>query len=131
MTPWAKARFGQERPGYGSRAIPGGNDPSYSAIRLVSPASCLCPPQMSSFRLLAGCCSFSSAKHEWRPIWTDGRSLPEDADPAWFGHAIGHWEGDYTLVVESSASMTRSGLAPGVIRTPRICALPRLPADRP
>src|SRR5579859_1583603 len=27
MTPWAQARFDPERPGYGSRAVPGGNDP--------------------------------------------------------------------------------------------------------
>jgi hypothetical protein len=27
MTPWAKSRFDLEKPGYGSRAIPGGNDP--------------------------------------------------------------------------------------------------------
>src|ERR1700723_2614887 len=27
MTPWAKSRFDSEKPGYGSRAIPGGNDP--------------------------------------------------------------------------------------------------------
>src|ERR1700687_3099815 len=27
MTPWAKAKFDEEIPGYGSRARPGGNDP--------------------------------------------------------------------------------------------------------
>src|SRR5580698_4355039 len=27
MTPWAKAKFDLEKPGYGGRAIPGGNDP--------------------------------------------------------------------------------------------------------
>jgi hypothetical protein len=27
MTPWAQAKYDAERPGYGSRAAPGGNDP--------------------------------------------------------------------------------------------------------
>jgi hypothetical protein len=45
---------------------------------------------------------FFEREHEWRPIWIDGRSLPKDPDPTWYGYAIGHWEGDYTLVVESA-----------------------------
>jgi hypothetical protein len=40
--------------------------------------------------------------HEvWRQIWTDGRPLPKDPDPAWNGYSIGHWEGD-TFIVEST-----------------------------
>ena len=35
-----------------------------------------------------------------RHIYTDGRPLPEDPDPSFFGSSVGHWEGD-TLVVES------------------------------
>src|ERR1051325_8202569 len=35
-----------------------------------------------------------------RHIYTDGRELPEDPNPGFFGTSIGHWEGD-TLVVES------------------------------
>jgi hypothetical protein len=37
---------------------------------------------------------------QWRFIYTDGRSHPEDLDPSFSGHSIGHWEGD-TLVVET------------------------------
>lgn len=37
---------------------------------------------------------------QWRFIWTDGRTHPEDLDPSFSGHSIGHWEGD-TLVVET------------------------------
>ncbi len=40
------------------------------------------------------------AYSQWRQIFTDGRPLPKDPDPAYNGHSIGHWEGD-TLVVES------------------------------
>ena len=35
-----------------------------------------------------------------RQIFTDGRPLPKDAEPWWFGYSIGKWDGD-TLVVES------------------------------
>ena len=36
-----------------------------------------------------------------REIFTDGRSLPQDPEPWWFGYSVGHWEGD-TMVVQSS-----------------------------
>ena len=36
-----------------------------------------------------------------RQIFTDGRLLPADPQPWWFGYSAGHWEGD-TLVVETS-----------------------------
>jgi len=36
-----------------------------------------------------------------RQIFTDGRTLPKDADPWWYGYSTGHWEGD-TLVVETA-----------------------------
>ena len=37
----------------------------------------------------------------YRQIFTDGRDLPKDPNPAWMGYSVGHWEGD-TLVVEST-----------------------------
>jgi len=36
-----------------------------------------------------------------RQIFTDGRPLPKDADPWWYGYSTGHWDGD-TLVVETA-----------------------------
>ena len=39
--------------------------------------------------------------HTVRRIYTDGRSHPEDPDPLWLGHSIGHWENDTTFVVDS------------------------------
>lgn len=38
--------------------------------------------------------------HSYRQIFTDGRPLPENPDPAWFGYSVGKWEGD-TLVVNT------------------------------
>jgi hypothetical protein len=36
----------------------------------------------------------------FRQIFTDGREHPEDPNPSWLGHSVGHWEGD-TLVVDT------------------------------
>ncbi len=41
------------------------------------------------------------AIHSFRQIFTDGRTLPVDPNPAWYGYSIGRWEGE-TFVVESS-----------------------------
>jgi hypothetical protein len=38
--------------------------------------------------------------HSYRQIFTDGRPLPKDPDPAWFGYSVGKWDGD-TLVVST------------------------------
>jgi hypothetical protein len=36
-----------------------------------------------------------------RQIFTDGRPLPPDPEPWWYGYSTGKWEGD-TLVVETA-----------------------------
>jgi len=36
----------------------------------------------------------------FRQVFTDGRALPRDPQPAWMGYSVGKWEGD-TLVVET------------------------------
>jgi hypothetical protein len=46
----------------------------------------------------------------WREVWMDGRKLPtnvgeasKDAlDPRYNGYSVGHWEDDYTLVVDTT-----------------------------
>lgn len=43
---------------------------------------------------------FFEYAHTFREIWMDGRTLPEDPDPSYFGTSVGRWEGD-TLVVET------------------------------
>jgi hypothetical protein len=36
----------------------------------------------------------------YRQVFLDGRPHPENLDPAWYGHAIGHWERD-TLIIDT------------------------------
>ncbi len=40
------------------------------------------------------------APHSWRVIHMDGRPHPTAPEPTWFGHSVGHWEGD-TLVIDT------------------------------
>jgi hypothetical protein len=39
--------------------------------------------------------------HKYRQLHTDGRKLPVDPDPAYYGYSIGRWEGE-TFVVETA-----------------------------
>ena len=43
---------------------------------------------------------FFEYSHTFREIWMDGRALPKDPDPSYFGSSVGRWEDD-TLVVET------------------------------
>lgn len=45
----------------------------------------------------------------YRQIFLDGRELPKDPNPTWWGYSVGHWEGD-TLVVQSAGFNDRSWL---------------------
>ena len=46
----------------------------------------------------------------YRVIWTDGRALPQNPDPRWYGYSVGRWEDDYTLVVETVGMDDRTWL---------------------
>ena len=49
-------------------------------------------------------------ERRWRTIWTDGRQLPADPDPRWYGYSIGRWEDDTTFVVTSNGTDERTWL---------------------
>jgi len=46
----------------------------------------------------------------FRQVFMDGREHPEDPNPSWMGHSIGHWDGD-TLVVDSVGFNDRGWIA--------------------
>ena len=43
---------------------------------------------------------FEGNIHSFRQIFMDGRAHPDDEEPSWYCHSVGHWEGD-TLVIET------------------------------
>ncbi len=45
----------------------------------------------------------------YRQIYTDGRKLPTDPEPAWLGYSVGKWEGD-TLIVDAAGFNDRTWL---------------------
>jgi hypothetical protein len=49
----------------------------------------------------------------WRVIWADGRELPKDPDPRWFGYSVGKWADDYTFVTQTSGVDERTWLDKG------------------
>jgi len=112
MTPWAKAKFDTEKPGYGPRGAPGGNDPILQCDPIGFPRIMFMPTPNELVQLHDRVLQFWEREHEWRPIWTDGRPLPTDADPTWYGYAIGHWEVDDTFVVQSTGFNERTWLGP-------------------
>lgn len=50
---------------------------------------------------------FEEFQH-FRQVFTDGRPLPADMQPAWFGYSVGRWEGD-EFVIERPGSTPRAG----------------------
>ena len=48
-----------------------------------------------------------------RHIYTDGRPLPDDPDPNFFGTSVGHWEGN-ALVVQTVGFSTQTEIEPHV-----------------
>jgi len=46
----------------------------------------------------------------YRTIWTDGRELPKDPAPRYYGYSVGHWADDYTFVVETVGMDERTWL---------------------
>jgi hypothetical protein len=46
----------------------------------------------------------------YRVIWKDGRKLPKDPDPQWYGYSVGKWADDYTFVVETVGMDERTWL---------------------
>ena len=50
--------------------------------------------------------------NNWRQIFTDGRPLPTDPQPAWLGYSVGSWDGE-TFVVKSEGFNDKSLLDAG------------------
>ena len=104
MTEWGKAKFEANKVSYGPRAVEPefNNDPVSQCEPFGFPRD-LWEANLRPFEFIQT--SDRVLQHmqyhdTWRTIWTDGRALPKDPDPAWYGYSIGKWDGE-TFVVES------------------------------
>ena len=50
--------------------------------------------------------------NNWRQVFTDGRALPVDPQPAWVGYSVGSWDGD-SFVIRTSGFNDKSWLDAG------------------
>ncbi len=112
MTPWGLEKFHKAKTGYDGKQLSSGaypnekdwNDPILWCDPTGFPRIMWhpTPPGMRFAQTNDEVIQFFENNRVWRDIWTDGRKLPgDDADPRWYGYAVGHWEGD-TFVVNSN-----------------------------
>jgi hypothetical protein len=112
MTPEGQARFDANKPGYGIRQQPMGNDPNLRCMPTGMPRLVW---NGGEFAELPGkMVQFLGST--WRQIATDGRKLDVEEpelryDSGWMGSSVGHWEGDYTFVIESGGFNGKSWLS--------------------
>jgi hypothetical protein len=93
--PWAETLYKQRR------ATDSKDDPTASCIVGGVPRSNAVPYPFKILQVPGMVVVLYEAVHSYRQIFTDGRPLPEDPTPTWFGYSIGKWDGD-TFVVETA-----------------------------
>ena len=118
MTPAGEAIFKQRHPYLVANVKPGGelppaNDPFINCDPIGFPRNLLA----HSISMRGGVL-FGSAPNRiliayeqqrvWREIWMDGRELPKQVDvkgapdSRYYGFSVGHWEDDYTFVIDTT-----------------------------
>jgi hypothetical protein len=65
--------------------------------------------------------AYSQVRH----VFTDGRPHPDDPDPTFQGHSIGHWEGD-TLVIDTVGFDPGTQIGPGIGHSDQMHILERI-----
>src|SRR5215467_6799821 len=114
FTPWAQERLKDIKPGNGPRAV--------TEEFINDPLSIMCDPAgfprvvMYEFRPVQIVQTPNQIMilymfgKTWRVIWTDGRELPKNPEPRWYGYSVGRWEDDYTFVVQTIGMDDRTWL---------------------
>ena len=104
FTPAGLAAFKSHRAGWGVNAVP--------TAQINDPVD-ICDPQgfprivLHNFRTSQIVQTADQVlilyefNKKWRVIWTDGRALPKDPEPRWWGYSVGHWVDDYTFVAQT------------------------------
>ncbi len=96
MTPWAEAIYNQRKDGAVSA-----QDPDANCLPQGVPKINSTPEPFKIFQEPNVVVVLYEAFDQFRQFFMDGRELPKDPNPQWFGYSVAKWEGD-TLVVESS-----------------------------
>ena len=121
MTPAGAAEF-TLRKGYGAATRLGtnqasatgeSNDPFITCDPLGFPRNLLAHAVSSRGGMLFGSAPARiliayEQQRVWREIWMDGRALPKAVDvrgapeSRYYGHSVGHWDNDHTLVIDTT-----------------------------
>ena len=114
FTPWAEQRLKDIKPGNGPRAV--------TEEYINDPLSIMCDPagfprvvlyELRPVQIVQTpnqVLMLYMFEKRWRVIWTDGRALPRDQDPRWYGYSVGGWEDDQTFVVQTIGMDDRTWL---------------------
>src|SRR5579862_6074579 len=111
MTKWGQEQYDARKPTVSYVAAPRrnipafGNDPLANCDPLGYPRNLEDPPGAGggTFQFVQApteLVQIFDGGHRIREIWTDGRKIPDDVDPRWYGYASAHWDGD-SLIVDS------------------------------
>jgi hypothetical protein len=105
LTPWGTQAAAAHKPTSGPRQVPSGD--------ANDPLNTLCAPSGFPRLVLFEFRPFQIVQtpnqvlmlymfeRRWRVIWTDGRPLPKEPDPRWYGYSVGTWQDDSTFVVQT------------------------------
>ena len=114
FTPWAQEKLKDIKPGNGPRSV--------TEEHINDPLSILCDPtgfprlilyELRPLQIVQTpnqVLMLYMYEKRWRVIWTDGRELPKDPDPRWYGYSVGRWEDDQTFVVQTIGMDERTWL---------------------
>jgi hypothetical protein len=118
LTSWGQEQF-QLHKSTGEVSVAESNDPVKGCDPLGFPRNMLFMTRGIAFAQMSGrVLELFQYDRLWREIWTDGRELPKNVggssadapDPRWYGYSIGHWEDDYTFIVDTAGIDERSWL---------------------
>jgi hypothetical protein len=123
MTAWGQEQFNANKPfnGAAKNIVPVGqsNDPFTKCDPMGFPRAVFFETRGIEFDPLPNkMLELFQYQKIWREIWMDGRALPKNVggtekgapDPRYYGYSVGHWEGDHTLVVDTTGLDERTWL---------------------
>ena len=100
--PWALKKFLSERPAVGPRAtFENQTDPAITSCEPVgTPRIWTWPVKVKFIQTPNVVYILSELDESWRKVRLNAKQ-PDDVDPQWWGHSVGHYEGSDTLVVDT------------------------------